>query len=64
MARIKKPKKLKLPKKPKASASIATMENYLKKVAQVKSDNAKRLRDYESAIKKKAALRERIARSK
>lgn len=31
----------KLPRKPKANASIATMENYLKKVAETKKANAK-----------------------
>lgn len=35
----------KLPKKPKASASIATKEAFLKKVAEVKKENAKILAD-------------------
>ena len=35
-------KMLKLPKRPKASASVSVKENYLKKVAEVKKENAKR----------------------
>ena len=35
----------KLPKKPKASASIATKEAFLKKVAEVKKENAKIIAD-------------------
>ncbi len=35
----------KLPKKPKASASIATKEAFLKKVAEIKKENAKILAD-------------------
>jgi hypothetical protein len=35
-------KMLKLPKKPKQSASIAVLENYLKRVADVKKENAHR----------------------
>lgn len=32
----------KLPRKPKASASVATKENYLKKVAEIKKENQHR----------------------
>lgn len=35
----------KLPKKPKASASIATKEAFLKKVAEIKKENSKILAD-------------------
>lgn len=35
-------KLLKYPKKPKQSASIATKENYLRKVAEIDRENAKR----------------------
>lgn len=35
----------KFPKKPKASASIATKEAFLKKVAEIKKENAKILAD-------------------
>lgn len=40
MAKLKK-----LPKKPKATASIATKEAFLKKVAEVKKENAKIIAD-------------------
>lgn len=55
MATLKKPKKLRLPKKPKATASIATMENYLKKVGEIKKMNDKRLAEFEKAKKQKIA---------
>lgn len=64
MAKIKKPKKLKLPKRPKASASIAVMENYLRKVAEVKKENARRLSQYERDKKRLVTLRNQIARTK
>jgi hypothetical protein len=55
---MKKPKKLRMPKKPKASASVATMENYIKKVKDVEKRNAENEREY----KKSLALREKIKR--
>lgn len=55
---MKKPKKIKLPKKPKASASVATMENYLQKVKDVQKRNAENEKEY----KKAQALREKIKR--
>lgn len=61
MASIRKPKKLKLPKRPKANASNTTLENYLKKVADVKKQNKKRESDYKSAVKKRDTLKKRIA---
>lgn len=47
----------KLPKKPKANASIATLENYLKKVAEIKAENfqRKKLNDFKESLKKKVA---------
>jgi len=47
----------KLPKKPKASASVATMENYLRRVADVKkfNDNIKREKTKKEALKRKIA---------
>jgi len=47
----------KLPKKPKASASVATMEAYLKKVADIKNHNAgvKRHNDHAATLRKKIA---------
>lgn len=35
----------KLPKRPKTSASVATKEAYLKKVAEIKKENAKIIAD-------------------
>lgn len=35
-------KMLKAPKKPKASASVATKENWLRRAAEVKKENARR----------------------
>ena len=61
MAALRKPKKLKLPKKPKRGASIATMEAYLDKVKHVHSENKKRLSDYEKNKKKRESLRNQIA---
>ena len=59
MATLKKPKKLKIPKKPKATASIPVMENYLKKVAEIKKMNDKRLAEFEKAKKQKIADKKR-----
>lgn len=55
---MKKPKKLKYPRKPKASASLATMENYLKRVKEIDKANADREREYKKAL----TLREKIKR--
>lgn len=52
-------KMLKRPKAPKASASIATKENYLKKLAAVKKENARR-----AALNRKSAeLSKKIAKA-
>jgi hypothetical protein len=47
----------KLPKKPKASASVATMEAWLKKVAEIKQHNSgvKRHNDHAASLRKKIA---------
>lgn len=55
---MRKPKKLKTPKKPKASASVATMENYIKRVKDVEKRNAENEREYKKAL----TLREKIKR--
>lgn len=48
----------KMPKAPKKSASIATKENYIKRVAEIKRENAKR-----AALNKKSeALSAKIAK--
>jgi len=55
---MKKPKKLKYPRKPKATASVCTMENYLKRVKDIDKANAEREREYKKVI----TLREKIKR--
>ena len=50
-------KMLKLPKKPKASASVSVMENYLKRVSEVQKENRRR----EAENKKAENLRKKIA---
>lgn len=50
-------KLLKYPKKPKKTASISVMENYLAKIAEVNKENARR----KSEQKKKESLVKRIA---
>lgn len=50
-------KKIKYPKKPKAGASVAVMENYLKKRKEVDKKN----NEIEREKKKKAALRKKIS---
>jgi hypothetical protein len=62
MATIKKPKKLKYPKKPKAGASISAMENYLDKRRQVEKMNKERQAAYAKAISKRATLIKQIAK--
>jgi len=53
---MRKPKKSKMPKKPKASASVAVMENYLKRVKEVEKKNS----DKEKEYKKSLSLRDKI----
>jgi hypothetical protein len=50
-------KMLKYPKKPKATASIAVKENYLRKVADIDKENRSR----EAQNKKSESLTKRIA---
>jgi len=50
-------KSLRYPKKPKASASVATMENYLRRVSEVDKENRQR----QAQNKKAEALRKRIS---
>lgn len=52
------PKKRKYPKKPKAGASVAAMENYLRRRKEVDRYNA----EIEREKKKKATLRQKISR--
>mgnify|MGYP003383127593 CR=1 FL=1 len=55
---MRKPKKLKYPKKPKASASVVTMENYLKKRTEIDKENKRREAEYT----KSKNLRAKISR--
>jgi len=48
MARV---KMLKYPKKPKASSSVQTKENYLKKVSDIDRENARRVADKKKSEK-------------
>lgn len=52
-------KMLKRPKAPKATASIATKENYLKKLAAVKKENSRRA----SINRKSEELSKKIAKA-
>lgn len=53
-------KMLKMPKAPKASASVAIKEAYLKRLAEVKKENARR----EAENKKSSLLSQRIAKAR
>lgn len=55
-----KKKMLKLPKAPKAGASVAVKESYLKRVAEVKKENARRAAEN----KKSEELSKRIAKAR
>lgn len=63
MAKPKKPKKLKNPKKPRGG-TITAMENYLRRLKEVKSENARREREYNSKLKKWKALRAKVKKAK
>lgn len=62
MAITKKPKKLKYPKKPKANASISTMENYLAKRKEVDKLNASRMSEFNKMKSKRESLKKAIAK--
>lgn len=62
MATIRKPKKKKLPKKPKASASIETWKNWEKKAKVVVAHNKKKEAEYHSKIKAKEAIKNQKAK--
>lgn len=55
-----KKKMLKLPKAPKASASVEVKEAYLKRVAEIKKENARRAAEN----KKSEELSKRIAKAR
>lgn len=54
---MRKPKKIKSPKKPKATASVATMENYLKRVKDVDKRNAENEREYKKGLTLRAKIK-------
>ncbi|EMF80040.1 hypothetical protein LEP1GSC188_4859 [Leptospira weilii serovar Topaz str. LT2116] len=57
---LKKPKKLRLPKKPKRSASPEIKQRYLDRVAEVEKQNKTRLSGYETRKKKDNELNRKI----
>lgn len=66
-----KPKLVKLPKQPKASASAEAWRNYDNKIKAVEAENDKRIADYkkkltayESELKKREAIRTKAAKAK
>lgn len=59
---MKRPKKLKYPKRPKAGASSAVLANYIARKKKVDAENARRLRDYNTEMRKRATLRKQISR--
>jgi hypothetical protein len=48
---MKKPKKLKLPKKPKRGASLESLKNYLQKCKEIHRENKKRESDHKKHLK-------------
>ncbi len=60
MAKPKRPKMLKKPRKPRAT--LTAMENYLKRYSSVESENRRRLSAYKSALQKWESLKNKIAR--
>ena len=62
MARPKKPKMLKKPKKP-TSKTIASMEKYLARVKEVAKENTRRESDYKKRLKRWESLRQQVARA-
>lgn len=61
MPAIKKPKKLKFPKKPKATASIEVMKKYLAKRAEIEKTNRQREAAYVKAKKERETLQKKIS---
>ena len=61
MAKAKRLVLKKMPKKPKASASIKVKENYLKKRTEIEKENTKRKSDFNKEKKKVESLNKKIA---
>lgn len=57
---LRKPKAKKLPRKPKAKASIEVMKNYLAKHAAIVKENKDALAKWEKDKKERAALKQKI----
>ena len=62
MAKPRKPKMLKKPKKP-SSKTIASMERYLARVKEVEKENNRREAQYKKDLKKWEGLKQRVARA-
>jgi len=58
---MKKPKKLKHPKRPSAKASNAVLKRYLERCKEVDKENKRRLAAWTKANKEREALKKRIA---
>jgi len=55
-----KPKARKIPKKPRAGASAEVLRNWIKRADEVKADNARKLRNYESEKVARKKLKDRV----
>jgi hypothetical protein len=64
MATLRKPRKLKSPKSPKANASADTLKKHLAKVKEVEQKNKKAFADYEKEKKERISLRKKIDSAK
>jgi len=60
MATLKKPKKLKYPKKPGKSASAAVLKRYLERCKEVDKRNQQRMSDYNKEKKARETLKKQI----
>jgi len=54
---MKRPKKIRLPKKPTSRASLETLKNYLKKVSEINRENKKRESEYKKFQKLHAKIK-------
>jgi hypothetical protein len=61
MAKPRKPKALKMPKKPKLSASLKAKQNYLDRRKKVEDENEAREKKYKSDLKKYEDITKKIA---
>ncbi len=61
---MKKPKSLKFPKSPKASASVEVWERYHKRCADIKKRNEERLRPYKNKVSRVASIKTQVSKLK